>query len=313
MRKVNLQYICTVLMAVVFFAVITSVKGQLNPSPSQYYYNQMVQSVAATGLRAMTRVDVSFRNTVPNSFNGAPVNQYVTFQSQLSNGSGIGIQFSGDNAGLLSRNRMMGSYALDLSKGETRFRLGVGIGMMMNRINDRRGTMLRGDINDPAIAEFNQQRVNVDGSVGMALETAKGLQILASVPSLGMIQQMSKYNAINYSVFNLMVRKKINLGVGGVAPTRGMSTLEPMVGYRVIHGTEDVLDAGFLLTYQEWLGFMAMYHSNNEFAFGVHIPYRDRLAFNFTYNTGKVYSANYLNVGGTLEAHVMIKLAGTNK
>ena len=145
--------------------------AQLNPPPSQYYYNQMVQSVAATGVTEKTRLDASFRNTVPNTFNGAPVNQYVTLQSQFSNGSAIGLQFNGDNAGLLSRNRVIGSYALDLSKGETRFRIGVGFGMMMNRINDKKNSLIRGDMNDPAIAEYNHQRVNVDGSLGAMMET----------------------------------------------------------------------------------------------------------------------------------------------
>jgi hypothetical protein len=52
---------------------------------------------------------------------------------------------------------------------------------------------------------------------------------------------------------------------------------------------------------------MALYHSNNEVAFGVSIPFKDKLAFNFTYNTGKVYNKNYMNVGGTIEAHVMYR------
>lgn len=284
--------------------------AQLNPSPSQFFHNQMVQTVAATGIKEMTRLDMSFRNTLLNTFYGAPVNMYATFQSQMKNGSGIGMQFSADNAGLLSRSRIMGSYALDLSKGETRVRLGVGLGVMMNRINSKNGTLIRGDVNDPAIAEFNQQKAIADGSVGFALETVKGLQALASLPSLGSIQQFSKYNSINYTVFNSMVKKKINLGFGGDASVGGMSSIEPMLGYRIIHGLKDIVDIGMLLSYQEWIGFLAMYHSNNEFAFGINIPYKEKLAFNFTYNTGKVYSKDYMNVGGTLEGHVMIKLWG---
>lgn len=272
----------------------------------------MVQSVAATGSKDMTRLDISFRNTLLNTFYGAPVNMYATFQTQLASGNGVGVQFNGDNAGLLSRNRIMGSYALDLSKGETRIRLGVGLGVMMNRINSKNGTLIRGDVNDPAIAAFNEQKAVVDGSVGGMLETANGLQLIANIPSLGSIQQFSKYSSINYTVFNTMVKKRFSLGVSGDEYIKGMSTIEPMVGYRMIHGGEDVIDIGALFKYQDWIGFTAMYHSNNEYALGVHIPYKNKIELNFTFNSGKVYSRNYFNVGGTLEGHVMINL-GTRK
>ncbi|MFN5422028.1 MAG: type IX secretion system membrane protein PorP/SprF [bacterium] len=305
------NYIYTIhkhILAVALIIGSLSATAQLNPSPSQYYFNQMVQSVAATGLRDMARVDASFRNMVPNTFTGSPVNQYVTLQTQTAKGAGLGVQFNGDNAGLLSRNRLLGSYALDLSKGSTRVRLGVGIGMMMNRINSKGGALIRGDVNDPVIASYNQQRVNVDGTVGVMIETAKGIQLLTSVPSLGNIQEFSKYGAVNYTVFNAMLTKKFSLTKGG--ETSGKSTISPMLGYRMIHGGEDVVDMGALINVQEWIGFMAMYHTNKEFALGVNLPYKDKLMFNFTYNTGKVYSNTYLNVGGTLEGHVMIKLGG---
>jgi hypothetical protein len=75
-----------------------------------------------------------------------------------------------------------------------------------------------------------------------------------------------------------------------------------------MEGVEDVLDLGAVLKYKTWINFMAIFHSNKELAMGVMIPYKDRLSFNFTYNTGRVYNKNYLNVGGTLEAHVMVRM-----
>lgn len=283
-----------------------STSAQLNPSPSQFFQNQMVQTVAATGLKDMTRLDMSFRNTLLNTFSGAPVNMYASFQSQLKNGSGIGLQFNGDNAGLLSRSRIMGSYALDLSKGETRIRLGVGLGVLMNRLNTNGA--IRGDVNDAAIAAFNQQRAVLDGSVGGLLETVSGWQLLANIPSVGAIQQFSRYSSIHYTVFNTMIKKRYTLGVSGDEYIKGMSTIEPLLGYRMIHGGKDVVDIGAMLMYQEWIGFTAMYHSNNEYSVGVHIPYKERFALNFAFNSGKVYSKNYFNVGGTLEGQVMINL-----
>lgn len=286
----------------------TSVVAQLNPPPSQFFHNQMIQTVAATGIKDMTRLDMSFRNTIVNTVNGSPVNMYAGFQSQLKNGSGIGLQFNGDNAGLLSRSRILGSYALDLAKGETRIRLGIGLGMMMNRINSKGGTLIRGDVNDPAIAEFNQQRLIVDGSIGGIVETINGWQILANIPSIGSIQQFAKYSSINYTLFNTMIKKRFDLGISGDEYFRGNTSLESLIGYRMIRGGKGVMDVGLFFKYQEWIGFTAMYHTNSEYSLGVHIPFKDRLAFNFNFNSGKVYSKNYLNVGGTLEGHLLINL-----
>lgn len=296
-----------IIVSLLFVSVSHSGMAQLNPSPSQFFQNQMVQTVAATGIKDATRLDMSFRNTLLNRFYGAPVNMYATFQSQLKNGAGVGIQFNGDNAGLLTRNRVMGSYALDLAKGDTRIRLGIGLGVMMNRLNNS-SNAIRGDVNDPAIAEFNQQRAIVDGSIGGLLETKSGLQLLANIPSLGSIQQFSKYSSINYTIFNTMLKKKFSLGVSGDEFIKGVSTLEPFIGYRLIKGGKDIIDMGAMFKYQEWIGFTAMYHSNNEYSLGIHIPYKERMALNFTYNSGKVYSKNYYNVGGTLEAQVMINI-----
>jgi len=304
-----------ILNRILIFLIVASpcikVTAQLNPSPSQYFFNQIVQSAAATGLKDATRLDMSFRNVVPNSFFGSPVNQYVTVQSQLSNGAGVGLQFNSDNAGLLTRNRVLGSYALDLSKGSTRVRLGAGLGILMSRINNKNGTLLRGDLNDPAIAEFNQQKMDIDGTLGLMIETEKGLQLLVSLPSIGSIQQFSKFSAVNYTVLNTMVKKRFNLGQGGNEYVKGMSSIEPILGYRLIKGQGGVIDAGVFLNFQEWIGFTAMYHTNSEYAFGINIPHKDRFMFNFTYNTGKVYTKNYMSVGGTLEGHLMIKLAGS--
>lgn len=163
------------------------------------------------------------------------------------------------------------------------------------------------------MSDFNQQRAIVDGSIGGLMETANGWQAVLNVPSLGSIQQFSKYSSVNYTVFNSTIKKRFNLGVSGDEYIKGMSTFEPMIGYRMIHGGSDIIDLGVMVKYQEWIGFTAMYHSNNEYALGVHIPYKDKVEFNFTFNSGKVYSKNYFNVGGTLEGHVMINLGSRKK
>jgi type IX secretion system PorP/SprF family membrane protein len=292
-------------VAVVFFLVLNLwANAQINPSPSQYFANRLFQNVAATGMEKGFRFDGVYRNMTPNTFTGSPVNTLVSLQGGLNDRSGMGLQFQNERAGLLNRSRTTGSYALDLSKGDTRVRLGVGIGMMTTRINTGGGVLLRGDANDPVIAAFNQNKVKIDGSIGLLMETKGGWELMASLPSLGSVQEFKSYNAIDYIIFNSMVSRKIRLS----KDDEGEVVLQPMVGYRLMEGVEDVLDLGAALKYKDWINFMAIFHSNKELAVGVMIPYKDRLSFNFTYNTGRVYNKNYLNVGGTLEAHVMVRM-----
>ncbi len=284
--------------------MITSlqVSAQINPSPSQYFYNRLFQNVAYTGYDEGLRINGAFRNTTPDNFTGSPVNMNFSIQSKLNERSGLGLQFQNDRAGLLNKNRFMGSYAIDLSKGETRVRLGVGLGLMATRIIETGGVALIGDMNDPVVAAFNQQRLKVDGSIGAMVER-NGWAVMASMPSLGSLQEFSGYNAIDYVLANTMISKKIKLSQDEV----GETSIQPMIGYRMIQGDGDVLDLGAMLNYKNWIKFLGIYHSNRELALGVGIPYKDKLSFDFTYNTGKVYSKNYMNVGGTLEMHVMFR------
>ena len=290
------------LLVVFFIVAVQSISAQINPSPSQYFYNKLFQNVAATGMEKGARIDGSFRNMTPNTFVGSPVNTMVSLQGAVGTKSGLGIQFQNERAGLLGKSRLIGSYAIDLSQGDTRIRLGVGMGMLMTRVVTGNGVVLRGDANDPMIAVFNSARVRIDGSVGGLIET-KGWEILASIPSLGMIQEFRGFNAIDYTLANAMVSKKFKI----TSDEEGGINLQPMLGYSMLGGVRDVLDLGAKLNYRNQLQFMALYHSNNEVAFGVGIPFKDKLAFNFTYNTGKVYNKNYMNVGGTIEAHVMYR------
>ena len=284
--------------------MITSlqVSAQINPTPSQYFYNRLFQNVAYTGYDEGLRINGAYRNTTPDNFTGSPVNMNFSIQSKLNERSGLALQFQNDRAGLLNKNRFMGSYAIDLSKGETRVRLGVGLGLMATRIIENGGVALIGDMNDPVVAAFNQQRLKVDGSIGAMVER-NGWSFMASMPSLGSLQEFSGYDAIDYVLANTMISKKIKLSQDEV----GETSIQPMIGYRMIQGDGDVIDLGAMFSYRNWIKFLGIYHSNRELALGVGIPYKDKLSIDFTYNTGKVYSKNYMNVGGTLEMHVMFR------
>lgn len=83
--------------------IVSKSLGQLNPSPSQFFFNDLLVSSAATGNEKSPKIGASFRNLVPNSYYFSPINYYTTFQSQFKNGNGIGVQFDGQRAGLLKK------------------------------------------------------------------------------------------------------------------------------------------------------------------------------------------------------------------
>ena len=284
-------------------AISLTASSQINPSPSQYFYNRIFQNVAASGMNKGVQLNAVYRNMTPNSFMGSPVNTMISLQGSTNTRSGMGLQFQNERAGLLSRTRVMGSYALNLRDDDTKIRLGVGVGAMMTRLNPNGQVMLRGEQNDPVIGMYNNQKARIDGSIGFLVSTKKGWEVMASLPSMGTIQEFRGYNAIDYMVANAMVSKKISMSKDDA----GVVEIQPMIGYRIMQGVPDVFDAGVLLNYKGWIRFMGIYHSNNEFAAGVGIPFKDKLSVDFTYNTGKVYNKAYLNVGGTLEAHLMYK------
>ena len=301
MRKIIIMK--QIKITLVFLLALSGLNAQINPSPSQYFYNRLFQNVAATGMEKGVRLDAAYRNMTPNSFTGSPVNTMLSVQGMAGLRSGLGLQFQNERAGLLNRSRTVGSYAIDLGSQETRIRLGVGLGMMMTRVNTLRGSLIRGDVNDPVIAAFNNNRMKIDGSIGGLIETKSGWEIMASAPSIGSIQEYAGYNAIDYVLFNAMVSKKLKLSKDDA----GEVSFQPMLGYRMMQGVSDIVDLGGLLSYKSWIRFMGIYHSNNEVALGVGIPYKDKMTFDFTYNSGKVYNKTYLNVGGTIEMHVMFK------
>lgn len=263
----------------------------------------MQQNVAASGFDKGIRIDASYRNFTPNAFVGSPVNLYFSAQSSVGENSGVGLQFQSENAGLLSRSRMMGSYALDFGDDDFHTRIGIGFGFMFARINQS-SSLFRGDPNDPFIARFNAKQLKFDGSIGLQMESANGWSFMLSSPSLGSIQEFSNYEAIDYVLLTSTISKKMTLS----GEEDEQVSVTPLLGYQLMQGVDGIFQAGLLLDYRNWIKFMGIFYSNNEFSAGVGIPVKDKLALNFTYNTGKIYGKDYLNAGGTLEAHIMYRL-----
>jgi hypothetical protein len=289
--------------------IVSNSLGQLNPSPSQFFFNDLLVSSAATGIEKSPKIGASFRNLVPNSYYFSPINYYTSFQAQFKNGSGIGVQFDGQRAGLLEKNRIILSYALSLIDGENKLRIGAGFGSIMSRVSTN-STFIRGEINDPAIFDFNNGRFNLDGSMGLQLMLNNGYNLLAGIPSLASIRMYSNYSSINYTLLNSLVKKKYKFGGSGDDSQSDGVVVEPMIGFRLMQGNKDIVDLGLMVDYKQQIAFISLFHTNMEYAIGVSFPVKRQFNLNFIYNSGKLYSKNYMNWGGTLEMSIGYKFQG---
>ncbi len=308
MRRL-LQYLS--LFVIGQLVIVLDSIGQLNPSPSQFYFNDLLVSVASAGIEQSPKIDASFRNLVPSSYYFSPINYYTTFQAQLKNGNGIGVQFDGQRAGLLEKNRVILSYALNLLDGDNNLRIGAGFGSTMSRVSTN-PTFIRGEVNDPAIFDFNNGRFNLDGSLGAQLQLKNGYHLLAGLPSIANVKMYSNYSSINYTILNSILKKKFKLGGADASINSNEIVIEPMIGFRMIQGNKDIIDLGIMLDYNKHIGFISLFHSNIEYALGLSLPFKQQLFINILYNSGKLYGRNYMNWGGTIEVNFSFKFQATN-
>lgn len=299
-------FICITFLIIGQFIFVSNSIGQLNPSPSQFYFNDLFISVASAGIEKNFKIDASFRNIVPNSFYFSPINYYTSFQAQFKNGNGLGVQFDGKRAGLLENNRIILSYALSLIDGDNKLRVGAGFGTTMNRVNTN-PTFIRGEINDPGVFDFNKGKFNLDGSIGMQLVLESRYQLLVGLPSLGNIQMLKNSSAINFTLLNSMIKRKFKIAETNNDFNASGIILEPMIGFRMMQGNKDIFDIGLMVDYNQRIGFISLFHSNLEYAIGLSLPIKQQFILNFIYNSGKLYSRNYMNWGGTLEANFSFK------
>nr|WP_255563736.1 PorP/SprF family type IX secretion system membrane protein [Mucilaginibacter rivuli] len=290
-------------MIVVVIAITISSQqamAQLSGMQTMYYQNQYMANPAMAGIEQGLNLNLGYQQqwtTVP----GGPKLQNFTADYNSGNRVGLGLSVNGDNAGLINRTRVMGTYAyhLPLNANDDKLSFGISFGINNTYIDY---TKVNGDQGDGSVQNFNQRNIYVDGDFGVAY-TSQKWNLQAALPNLKSMFFTNDANnnlEVDRSTFFSAVSYKAHID-------NGISnfTIEPKVVFRGVKGFDNIVDAGAQMTMNDYhINFGGMYHTNKSFtlAFGLNLTNMDILAA-YTNNTGplSVYANNTFEFGVKLK------------
>jgi type IX secretion system PorP/SprF family membrane protein len=238
---------------------------------------------------------------------GSPTLTTFTADYNSGNKVGLGLNVYGDNAGLISRTRIMGTYAYHIPLNDKGAKLSLGLSIGFADAHANEGDVI-GDQGDLAVSQFNAHGVYADGDIGIAYTSPK-FNAQLSLPNLKRAFFQTQADAVDVeaSTFYAAMSYKIQLTY---ANNYSIFSIEPKVAYRGIMGYSNVFDVGFNLyrtTFEDnyQLNLQGIYHSDNSLSWGFGIDYHTLgLLFTYTYNTGPLSS--YAN--NTFELGISLKL-----
>ena len=276
-----MRQLYTGLLAAALIFISTFCKAQLNPYQAVYYQNRYLNNPAMAGLDRGLNINLGYQQQW-SSFPGAPKSQSLTADYQATDKVGLGININDDQSGLFRQTRVMGSYAYHLPLGDRNQKLNFGLSLGINdsRLNY---SAINGDLSDIKIQQYNQQKPNVDGDLGLSY-TSNTLFIEGVLPNLNtnIFNRGGQRLDIDRTVFFAALSYKFNLN-GETGPF----SFEPLAAFREIKGVTDIVDAGLNFKMNDYhLNLQTIYHSNHNFGFGVAVD-QQTYAIYFSYN---VYS-----------------------
>jgi len=291
------------LMMVTIISLINSVESvaQLSPMGAVYYQNQYLINPSMAGAQEGLRMDLGYSSQQTN-MPGSPKTQIMTMGYRV-NKVGMGLNVMIDQAGLISRTRVMGTYAyhLPLNNDNGNLRFGLSLGLLKDRLT---GDLYNGEQGDVSVARFNERPAYIDGDFGATYEK-KALTIQVAVPNLrSFFRSEDTFNANSVNQSNLFsaVSYKISLSeqMGGIG-------LEPKLCYRGFTGFDDIVDLGTNVTLlDEKISFMTMYHSSKNVSLGFGSKLNSMFHLNAVYRTGS--AAFNGNTNGDFEINLRLNL-----
>ncbi|RQP17441.1 MAG: type IX secretion system membrane protein PorP/SprF [Parapedobacter sp.] len=212
--------------------------------------------------------------------------------------TGLAVAGFQDRQGLLSRTRLLGTYAyhIQLDEAEGALHFGVSLGIQREQIDV---SDIRGNTGDPVVGEFNEQRNYLDGGAGIAYtDTHWNLQV--AVPELG--NQLNGNRNHKPGTATFLVAGGYRFYVGkDVADF----TIEPRVYYRAFSGMPGVVDGGVSVSLKNKFTLDGLYHSSDRFTGGFSAAISPSLTGMLLYSNG-VSAMNFF--GERLELGVRYRL-----
>ena len=285
--KFRLVIACLILLNAQLYA-------QLNPLSSQYFQNTYIANPAMAGMQKGLRLNLAYRNQW-SSMPGSPRNTVVTSDYQ-KNRVGLGLSMSKDQAGLLNRTQVLGTYAyhLPLNGSESALHFGLSLGFNSQRLNSLDVVAAP---SDPSIAQFDNTTV-IDGGFGMAYTNSKfGLEV--ALNNLKNQFNVELHNSADYTTFYTAASYAFTLQNSWMLNTK--------FAYRGVKGYNNLFDIGAeLKTRDQQLGFLALYHSNKSSSFGLSYEHKTGWRLATMYTASAANLQNYAN--GAVEFALQINL-----
>lgn len=238
-------------------------RAQLNPLAGIYFSNEYLGNPAMAGIEKGLTLNMGYRkqwSTIP----GAPKTQSLTADYGTGKKVGLGLNIYTDEAGLIKRTRVMGTYSyhLPLRNENQKLRFGISFGFADERVLNEN---INGDQNDGSIGKFNEIETYMDGDIGLAYTTSK-LTMQAAIPNMKVFLKKDGINGVaDRSSFLSTVSYKFFFsdafdGFG----------VEPKLAYRGVTGFSDIIDIGANFTVANGkASVMSVYHSSQSATLGM--------------------------------------------
>jgi len=270
--------------------------AQPNQLNAQFYQNPYLLNPAMAAIDPGWSFFLGYSRQL-DRMNGAGHTQALTASFRTGN-TGLAVAGFQDRQGLLSRTRLLGTYAyhvrLDDAEGELHFGVSLGIQREQIDVSD-----IRGNAGDPVVGEFNEQHNDLDGGAGIAYTDAHW-SIQVAMPELGNPLNGHRNNKPGMATF---------LVAGGyrfyVGKNVGDFTVEPKIYYRAFSGMPAVVDAGVSVCLKNKFTLDGLYHSSDRFTGGFSAAINPFLTGMLLYSNG-VSAVNFF--GERLELGVRYRL-----
>lgn len=256
------------IIATIGILVTHKTYGQLNPMGSSYFHNQYLANPAMAGIEQGLQLDGGYKVQWA-SINGAPsVQTFTATYGETEKKIGFGLNINNENAGVLVRTAINGTYSyhLPLNDNHSFIDLGISAGATNERIDYDK---VRGDLADPSLEQFNRRALYVDGDFGFNFRNHR-LSVQGAVPNLKrFFRQDFRKNVMDYSLYMIAASYKF---------LKQDFNIEPKLMYRVIDNYKDIVDLGVQFQWcEDQLFLNTIYHSTNSMTFGIGIWYQKQL------------------------------------
>lgn len=273
MRTIYIQ----VILCLIIFGTNTA-KAQLTEYESMYFQNQYINNPAMAGLEEGVKFNLGYQR----QWDGVPGNPILmngTIEYNGGSRTGLGLNFNSDRAGLLTRTRVVATYAYHLPIGdEQKLNFGLSAGAKFASIDY--GKVI-GNMDDFALQNYNEG-ATFDGDLGMAY-TSRLLTIQVSLPNLNNFLVNTDDGVKKYadrSVFYSAVSYKILL-----SNEEDRLNIEPLIAYRGVKGHKDILDIGSRFNFPNYkMNMSAFYHTNKTVSTALGIEVIDKMGVFLAYS-----------------------------